>query len=427
MTIIDAEEKMSLARTIVRYRAPYYSTPMSGLVFMPMPGIHTMCLTSNLILGYDPEWALMSKPSVLAADVAHEINHFLRRHLERGIGKNPHLVNLAGDFSINPDLVAAGWDLADASSGRPAILPKAYGLPEGLSMEEYYVLLAKQEKSSTNAALKKLLEQIQDGGGGIGSGTCGAAAHGQALTAAEQELTSIPGAGRSKAEVRSIEIRSDKQIKDYVASNGRGTVPAALLGDVEQRKELSRVRWQDILARVIRTATGQITLGDEDSSYARPSRRSSLSSQVLRPSYFSRLPEVAIVRDTSGSMGTGQLTDSVREAFSVVKALGIDNVWFTDADAEVSMPWQRVRKEFFDTLTTAHGGGGTDFGPAILDAQRLSPKPDLLVYCTDGDGDAGPPPESMAVVFAIVPSPYSKTPCKWATTVLIEDPGKSRS
>lgn len=428
--VTAAEEKISLSRTIVRYKGPYYSIAMSGLVFMPMPGIKTMCLTSSLVLGYDPEWAMIAKAPVLAADVAHELNHFLRRHLDRIPNGDPHLKNLAGDFSINPDLVDAGWELADETTPCPAIFPKHYGLPDGLSMEEYYALLlkAEQSKSAMNKALKNLLEEVRDGAGGAARGACGGIAHGgQGLTKIEQELAALPGAGRSKAEIRSVELRADKQIQDYVKQRGRGTVPSALVHDIALRESISRVRWQDVLARVVRTATGQLTMGDMETSFSRPSRRSYASSDVLRPSSFTRLPEIAIVRDTSGSMGEDQLSNCVQESYAILKDLGIDDVWFTDADAAVAMPWKRVNKEFFKSLSTARGGGGTRFGPAIKDALRLHPRPDLLIYCTDGDGDAGPPPPGMAVIFAVVPSYYNKAPCDWATTVFIEDPEESTS
>ena len=426
---VTAEAKISLARTIVRHKGPYYSKSMLSLVFMPMNDIGTMCLTSNLILGYSPEWSLMATPPVLAADVVHEINHFLRRHFERRGDRDPRLVNVAGDLAINPDLIAAGWELADEKTERPAILPKHYGFPDGLSMEAYYALLAQSEQAQhkSNKALKELLEKIRDGAGGTGHGDCGGIAHGVAISAAERELEALPGVGRSKAEIRSVEILADKQIKDYIAQKGRGSVPAALIRDVENRKEISRIRWQDVLARVIRTATGQLMMGDMDPSYIRPSRRSFAMGTVLRPSYVTRLPEIAIVRDTSGSMGEEQLTACVRESYSIVKSVGIDDIWYTDADAAVAMPWKRVNKEFFNTLSTASGGGGTNFGPAIKDAQRLHPRPDLLIYCTDGDGDAGDPPRGMAVVFAIVPSYYNKAPCSWATTVIVEDPEESKS
>jgi predicted metal-dependent peptidase len=427
----EAEAKISLARTIVRSKGPYYSKAMASLVFIPVQGIQTMCVTTNLILGYDPEWALMAPATVLAADVVHEINHFIRRHLHRIPGGDPHLKNIAGDLSINPDLLIGGWDLADKTSPRPVILPKDYNFPDGLSMEEYYALLMKEQEKK-NSKLQELLDALRDGGdgkgGGVGSGACGGIAQGAASSAVEKALEAIPGVGRSKAEVKNVEVIAAKQIKDYVAQKGRGSVPEKLIRDAELSKEISRIRWQDILSRVIRTATGQVMLGGEvEPSYIRLSRRMQPETGIIRPSYITQMPEIAIVRDTSGSMGPKQLQDCVRESYAIVKSLGIDEVWFTDADAAVSMPWQRVKKEFFDKLSTSCGGGGTHFAPAIKDALKLHPKPDLLIYCTDGDGSAGDPPRGMGVVFAVVPSYHNKAPCEWATTVFIENPEKSTS
>ena len=68
------------------------------------------------------------------------------------------------------------------------------------------------------------------------------------------------------------------------------------------------------------------------------------------------------------------------------------------------------------------GRGGTDFRPAIELAQTLRPRPDLLVYSTDGDGTApNEPPPNMEVVFLIVPSHYNKTPATWGHTVIMAD------
>ena len=44
------------------------------------------------------------------------------------------------------------------------------------------------------------------------------------------------------------------------------------------------------------------------------------------------------------------------------------------------------------------GGGGTDFGPAI--AEPAEWKPDLLIYMTDPEGDAGDEP-SFPVLRAV--------------------------
>ena len=79
----------------------------------------------------------------------------------------------------------------------------------------------------------------------------------------------------------------------------------------------------------------------------------------------------------------------------------------------------------------AHGRGGTSFIPAIAAASKLSPRPDLLIYCTDGDGDAPKcPPQGMSVVWAIIMGVYAraKAPAHWGHTVVVsEDPRQRRA
>jgi predicted metal-dependent peptidase len=142
-------------------------------------------------------------------------------------------------------------------------------------------------------------------------------------------------------------------------------------------------------------------------------------------------PEVGIVRDSSGSMNQSQLNACIREAYHIMQALGVDEVWFTDADAAVSCPWRRVNANFFRNLTEVHGRGGTDFRPAINEAEKLFPRPDLLIYCTDGDGPAPKnAPVDMTVVWCLILGGWSrgKPPAKWGHTVIVtDDPTKRKA
>lgn len=133
-----------------------------------------------------------------------------------------------------------------------------------------------------------------------------------------------------------------------------------------------------------------------------------------------------MILDTSGSMGKDQLIAVIREAVGIMEALGIDEVWWCEADAAVAMNWQRVQLEFFKTLKI-QGRGGTDFRPAIASAQELYPQPDLLFYGTDGDGTApAQPPPGMEVVWCIVPGHYNKPAAPWGHTVFATNDRKLR-
>ena len=427
----EHEEKMAAARAAALFKAPYFSSVIYGFVFHPIEGIRTMLVTAKMVLGYDPAWAVEATVDELAADIVHEVHHFMRKHFERAVNiQDPELFNLAGDLAINPDMRAGGWKLATGPKG--AVYPAMYDLPEGKSTEEYYELLKQQKAEGGGSGKKKLPGDPSDDGEGAGSGKekggicrghCGGIG---GSSDHETQLNAAPDLGRDVAEMKGIEMRAINDIKQHAERHGRGSVPASMLEWIAKFDDTPHVRWQDELASILRDTTGRLQAGGDDFSMRRPSKRSFLRG-ILRPGMVEHLPEVAVIRDSSGSMGAKQLRDAAREAYGIMQALGIDEVWFADADTEISVPWRRVGGQFFRELSERHGGGGTDFRQPIESALKLSPRPDLLVYVTDGDGTTTKmPPPNVVVVWCIVPSYYNKAPAAWGHVVIVSDDPKVR-
>jgi predicted metal-dependent peptidase len=406
----DYEDKMAAARACVIKKAPYFASVVYGFVYRPVIGVRTMCVTPTMILGYDPQWAVAATVEELAADIGHEVHHFLSGHFERSKNlQDPVRANKAGDLAINPKMRDAKWKLStDPVMG--AIFPEDYGLPEGKTMEEYYILL----------------EGANDGkGGGICGGGCGGIGGGVDHPALAL-LSSEPRVGRTEVEKKVIEKRVANDIKQHAEQHGRGSLPAGLLDWVKAFEEGPHVRWEDELAQVLRDTTGQLQSGGDDYSMRRPSKRSIMRG-FPRPGLVEHLPEIAIIRDSSGSMGAKQLTASVREAYFIMQALGIEEVWFCDADTQVSSGWKRVSSQFFKELTEVHGRGGTDFREPIESALKLQPRPDIIVYSTDGDGTTTEmPPPHVSVVWCIVPSAYNRAPADWGHIVVVSNDRSKR-
>jgi predicted metal-dependent peptidase len=456
-TPLNHEERIGTARAYVIQKAPYFSAIVYGFVYVPLEGIGTMLCTPTMILGYDPKWALEASIDELAADIAHETHHYIRQHFARAATwDDKYLFNLAGDLAINPQLVAEGWKLTEG-----AVFPKDYGLPEELSMEEYYDLLKEKQQEQQQEQQQKQQkqqkqqddcnaqddgqqpgqsggqqkpgqgppqpEQVQGTGPGgqpakgVCQGNCGGMGGSSINAALEKQLDDTPELGRTQGEINGIEKRVANAIKEYTEKHGRGSVPGSLQDWATTFNDEPHIRWQDELAHILRDTTGQLQSGGDDFSFRRPSKRSLLRG-FLRPGMVENLPEVAIIRDSSGSMGEKQLTDAAREAYGIMQGLGIDEVWFADADTEVAVPWARVGPQFFRDLKEVHGRGGTDFRQGIESALKLHPRPDLIVYVTDGDGTTTKmPPPDVAVVWAIVPSYYNKAPARWGHCVIISD------
>jgi predicted metal-dependent peptidase len=126
---------------------------------------------------------------------------------------------------------------------------------------------------------------------------------------------------------------------------------------------------------------------------------------------------IAIVVDTSGSMGQADLAAALAEIDGVLRSSGIarDQVRVLACDAAASTP-QRVRSARDIRLT---GGGGTDMPAGIAAAGRLRPAPHVTIVLTDGDTPWPERPSRARLVCAVIsPDAPDGTP-PWAVTVHI--------
>jgi predicted metal-dependent peptidase len=118
-------------------------------------------------------------------------------------------------------------------------------------------------------------------------------------------------------------------------------------------------------------------MGKTDYTYRRFGRRS--TETVLRPAMISFRPHVAVVIDTSGSIGQAELTHALSETRQVIKSLNAPiSVIACDAQAHVT---SRV---FDPRSIKLVGGGGTDMRVGIETATKLKPRPNVIVTITDG-------------------------------------------
>lgn len=438
------EDKMGTARAYVLSRSPYLSSIIYGFMPTPLPGIRTMLCTPGMILGYDPAWAESASIEELGADIMHETEHFARRHFWRQGIAHKDLFNIGGDLAINPSLRDGGWKLA-----KDAIFPgegSFADLPVGRTTEEYYDLLVQKRQMQPQPSKKPGAGpsgvglgagegEGTDAGAGtegahVGAGSCGGIA-GNPLDI-EKVLEAMPDVvPRTELEVQAIVIRAAKDFRDHMqkqAAAGRGNIPSFMAEFLKVLDEDPVVPWQEELAAISHDCVGTLQSGGDDYSLRRPSKRSYLRGGILRPGLVEYLPEVAFILDTSGSMGHPQLLGVAREVIGIMDALGIDEIWWCEADSSISQNWQRVHIDFFRDLVI-HGRGGTDFRPAINSAAELHPRPDLLFYGTDGDGPApAHPPPGMEVIWVLVPSHWNRAPAPWGHAVFAtEDKDQKRA
>lgn len=353
-----------------RVLRPYYGRGLSALTPIERPGMGTMAVDSSWRIYYDPEqidkWGLEYSATIVCA---HELEHLLRDHCNRSklCGNNPAW-NIAADAEINDDLKSSKLPKDHV---RPSNLP--WGpKPDGLMAEEYL--------------------PPSDWNGSIPNGTCGGGSG--AGTPREDELSPSNADGLSQSESEKIRENVANDIKEYIKSNGVGSVPAGL--QVWANAVLPPeppIDWRRILSQKIRTSVGLISNGRRDFSWSRQSRRG-LSLGIILPKSVGYTPHIGIVVDTSGSVHDGGVSISTVE--QIVKKSGCKTtIWCCDTEAKLVNGKNYI------------GGGGTDMRVGISEAMKQ--KNDAIIVITDGET---PWPESckLPVIAVIVGKSNEKLP-----------------
>lgn len=419
-------QNLAIARAYVRMNAVYFSPTLYGFVPVPVENLRALvggplAVTDKLVLYYEPEWVEKEDVLVLATGLAHEVMHDQLHHVRRGLRyPDPERFNRAADLFVNQALRAQMKKVKDKTTGKVVevpvwklapwfLVPEAYGFPLGLSADQYYNLLAEYESKHGIGS---------HGKGMIGSGSCGGICGKPTIFELERTLNIN---GRSDADIRRIRTETTKEIQK--ALTGRGTIAGAFKEILDTQLDKPVVRWERRLARVTRYAIGRAQMGGSDYSLARPSRRSTLRGWPL-PGLIQRELTILVVIDDSGSMGQEQLRAAIRETAGILKQTGIENVYLMLVDAAVQMAPRKISLR--DLLKLAlPGRGGTDFRPAFEAAKKMKPKPDILIYMTDGDGAAPKTaPREFQTIWCIVPTPYGRRPAHWGELIVVSNDQK---
>lgn len=476
-------EIFTAGRLLARMKTPYFRAMLLGLVPREVPGLGTVGVTPNGILIWDPEFVGRVTAEQMAGLFVHEVMHLCLKHTVRALksGHDLRLDNMAGDLAINPGIIDMGLQLPQGRDA--GLFPEQFGFARGLTKDEYYHLLRKLQEAQPSQGGGKggqAGEQGQGGGqggqqgdgdegenegqgdgqgggqdddhanpgGGGGEGQGSSQAGGQAQGGGDPKdprshgHTPKAGGGwcggcagrpmpgeptegdphaRSDAELQRLARQVAEAIRE-AASRSRGTVPGGWARWADEALEPPRIPWQTKLARLTRCAVAYRT-GAVDHRYDAPSRRQAGvgygRGKPILPRLRHPVPNVTVIIDTSGSMGSAELGDAAREVSGVLKAVGAQ-VTLTVCDSDVH--GLRKVRHIQDALGMLRGGGGTDMRPAFEAAMKERPRPEVIVCITDGlVGNCVPDraPQGVQVLWVGV-GPHRMRPAPWGEYVEVE-------
>ncbi|MFJ3204188.1 VWA-like domain-containing protein [Streptomyces sp. NPDC086989] len=377
-----------------RYRAaesrPYLASALYALTVVPSDGVPTMGVDRHWRCYVSPAFVDATPVAELAGVWIHEVAHLLRDHharagrLPASEQRDPVRVNIAQDCEINDDLLADGLALPE---GR--MEPRLFGLATGGMFEAYLPAIP-------------ATPHVPD---------CGSGAHG---TAAPWELGGSAGPARiGPVEAEALRRQTAQAMRAHQRTRGR--LPAGWQRWAQELLEPT-VDWRRALSGAVREAAAWAG-GAVDYTYRRPSRRTpALGGRVVLPSLRRPLPRVAIVVDTSGSMGEEELAAALGEVTGVLREVGVrgNRVAVLACDADVHTV---ARVTSVEQVILA-GGGGTDMRVGIRAALAAPERPNIVVVLTDGYTPWPDETPSCRLIAALIGADAPQPPA-WVETVRV--------
>jgi predicted metal-dependent peptidase len=349
-------------RADICWQLPYLASATGALVWHEDTRISTACVDARGRAWVSPEFFAAQPNDVARFVMLHEAFHPMLQHQNRRGSRDPRVWNYAADLSINSALehVKPGYITVPPWALLPArILP---GAPAFASAEEYYARLTQDAE-----ARKRCGEGGEDGGEPMPGAGCG--------TREDTEGEAAPG-DLTPAQWRMIGHTVQSQA---ASSGGAGSAALGALANLLNIPP-PRVKWGALLRDAASHAA--IQAGRDDVSWQRRGRRSNAAYTL--PGGITTKAQIAVVIDSSGSVGDDALARAVAETCAAVDATNVP-AYLVIHDAAVQWEgWLRPGVRSRQVAGYIRGRGGTRFTPAYNAIAALRAKFGALVHFTDG-------------------------------------------
>lgn len=337
-----AKAKMLLSQ--VFFATLVMATPMVVDTTLPTAA------TDMLTIFYNPAFIEeLTLPQVMFV-LAHEVLHIVFKHGLRRGNRNPRLWNIACDYAINLILHESGFEVLQGCLFDPRF--------KGMGAEQIYEILQKEmekenKRRKANGEGKADPDEMHKDTSGMGEDV--------------REPANIDAEARAKAEQRI------QQNVAQAANMARmaGKMPGGIARLVDEILNPS-VPWQDLLRDYM------TRVSRDDESWLRRNRR---FADVYLPSrYSTRMGEIIIIGDTSGSITNDELKRLAGEISSIAEAVNPERIRVVWADTQVA------GEQVFDAgepiKAEPKGGGGTDMRVPLTHIGQYNPE--IAVLVTDG-------------------------------------------
>lgn len=353
--MINLDEKLRKAIRIASENYPLYSYTLDCLRYEWLDNKEsTMSMNKYLILHCNRLFIKSIKNiNDLSELVVHEILHYLLNHFvrySRNVYKDRvpfQMHNIAMDFEINMYLNST-WIQQNG------MLPKNKNFPDGLSYEEYLILLMNNYKDEDFISINipgsiELSEDLTD-----------------------TQLSDI------EAEVDSMIKRNNERSQSIGSKSEDNTITDLI--SVKPKP----YNWSKVINGIIAKKVTEKQWGFDRTSYQKYNRRlNSISNNILFPSRYDETKELFLIIGMDISSSMGSLTNEMYARLKyLMKSISIPvRTIILECDTKI-----RNIVANFDYITdkvNTVAGGGTDLNNILFWIENNDQNPDLVVIMTD--------------------------------------------
>lgn len=373
---------------------PRFTMVTSRLFPYHLPGSGGITADRWLRLYYDDEALSLWDPDWIVSRILVQVEHYYRRHSQRQQGREQVTWDVATEIAITDALSAERLRFPPET-----LQPETFKLPSGLTAEEYQAQLldmCNRRKASIEAHLAEMYGQELPDFGSAGS--------------EEMREWEVP---EDDPDVPAIDpliaMMEARKMEFEQTTPGTGARE-----DVRTSKEKrnSAVNWRIELRGLVGTILSK-SAGMADYSFLMPDPDIGLHPGLIMPGMVGAVASIAVVPDTSGSMGETRIAQATAETAAVLRTFeGDTGIAVFPTDAAV----HSARQIFHRQQIKLVGGGGTDIGVGIDAAARHHPRPGVIIVISDCDTpwpDRGP----RGIPVIVVRVGNGKTP-KWVKKVI---------
>lgn len=387
---MDVQQRISVARrSLITRQFLWWSSIALKMKPVPMTahlmakiGI-TTCAVDGTHFFYNSEFIESLSKEDLVYIFAHEVMHLANLHHTRIGHRNPQKWNIAADFVINQQLIDAGLPMPQNSG----ILNSRYvnSKYKGWSTERVYADLPDPKEDEDN----------NDPGrtGGV-------------VSPRDEN-----GDRKSQQETEHMEQQA---AADVAAATKMAKDAGAMPGSFEELfpdPVQPQGDWRQVLPRFLTQHAGT----PHDLTWAKPARKFVAMGVYLPSMELENEIEIAIVMDTSGSMGRPEFAAAVAETNEILAIIRPKKVHFIQCDMAIQE--YKCLENGEELRGTIKGRGGTSFVPPFEYLRENGIAPHCLIYFTDGYGDW---PREAPKYPVLVACTTDQGGPEWAETMRVE-------